>query len=1265
MSQRRDLEIILNEIAERLYSGHASIMIGAGFSKNAVANSEESKPFLNWNELADVFYEKLYGKPPAREDRYLNPIKLAEELKATFGRPVLDKILLDYLPDQEYEPSELHKKMVRLPWSNVFTTNYDTLLERATKNSEQRYDVVINQKDLVYSRRPRIVKLHGSFPSGKPFIISEEDYRTYPKKYPLYVNTVQQALVENTLCLIGFSGDDPNFLHWIGWIRDNIGVEHSPKIFLIGIFDIPDSQRKLLEQRNLTIVDLSPLCGKSKNRHKDSLNSFLDYLKNKEKEENRISWPSGKSKHSPDFSQKNEDEFIKQIEEVTNEWRDDRNSYPGWVICPYENRKKLKSYTSHWLFGEHLKKDTTSEVMLRFWYELIWRHEKCLLPMWDHLADKIAEVIESSEKLIQKKNNNAPELLKMWIHLYLALLRYMREEGKLADWGKLYKKLSKYSQVKSEGFSVRILFEEAYFYLFSLDFNKLRISLDKLKNFSLTAFEKARLASLLSELGLYEDAHILLEESLLSVREAQNLRPVTGDYSLLSQESYILQISKMIKDGIERINNRETQTPIKKYYNDLLREHNKYQLQENEEEPTNSELAKNKTYIDEYMSRWNRLKEYRCDPWGELEVFRLKLEDEPIPYSRVSIINSFDIGYSSVNEKLGGDDPELLIAFNFFRYVEDIAIPLKVNFFVFGQECVTGAALRLKNEVPFWSLILASRSGNNKVLPKLIDREAVAEIHYEKAEIMLSFWLERLVSSEKIISLSDSWKDSNMGLRIATIAPEIISRLVVKCSFDSKKKILDFLSKVYNSNFKRNYNGIKELVKRLITSWPYEEYSYLVQYLLDNFPLPEKQDVRTANDFPDPFLSLDIKFFDKSQVTLDVKKTSIQKYLREFEFATDDYRSELFFRLSVLHDLGIMTKDLKEQFGVCLWAKKESNGFPLLSGYVNYFWFLGLPAPNSIDVFSLYKEYLSGLKPSLQVEGAGVTFGGREHEFIREFLGCRSYLGKKIQWESKDAGNLLKDILVWFKSDSHYLLEDDSIHFLGGKKKEFQKRFFQASKILAYDVIPFLNEKDSKSYKEDIENIILILTTNDVSVSLLLTKMLCSAYLQDKSYLDIVWSELHLKDTDFCYRGIIALTEMLELYFKSEEQRELFDRCLNLLVDFIYYRTYPHLISALLNVSYLIKVGDVSHFSDIVITKILNGLECLLKETLPNTELESGSYYERLQAREAGAELASVLFHKFHALNLDIPHQLKSWESNCMDNNEFIEIRKAWVLGSY
>ena len=74
-------KVYLDEISERLFTNHAAVMVGAGFSKNAIPNSAICKKFSDWNELGNVFYEKLYGKDaklPKKE--YLNVLKLASNI---------------------------------------------------------------------------------------------------------------------------------------------------------------------------------------------------------------------------------------------------------------------------------------------------------------------------------------------------------------------------------------------------------------------------------------------------------------------------------------------------------------------------------------------------------------------------------------------------------------------------------------------------------------------------------------------------------------------------------------------------------------------------------------------------------------------------------------------------------------------------------------------------------------------------------------------------------------------------------------------------------------------------------------------------------------------------------------------------------------------------------------------------------------------------------------------------------------------------------
>jgi len=63
-------------------------------------------------------------------------------------------------------------------------------------------------------------------------------------------------MMETVFLLIGFSGDDPNFLHWSGWVRDNMG-ESAPRIYLAGYLNLSTHKHRMLEARNVIPIDLS------------------------------------------------------------------------------------------------------------------------------------------------------------------------------------------------------------------------------------------------------------------------------------------------------------------------------------------------------------------------------------------------------------------------------------------------------------------------------------------------------------------------------------------------------------------------------------------------------------------------------------------------------------------------------------------------------------------------------------------------------------------------------------------------------------------------------------------------------------------------------------------------------------------------------------------------------------------------------------------------------------------------------------------------
>lgn len=264
----------------------SALMVGAGFSMNADPIPGSDSRFPTWRQLVREMFDQLNpredGEDESRREIEFsssNTLRLASEYEAAFGALRLRQLIRQFVPDTEYVPGALHFKLMKLPWVDVFTTNYDTLLER-TRVIGRVYSRVSMASQLTTSFSPRIVKLHGCFLSDTRLIITEDDFRRYPRDFAPFINTVRQSLLENSFVLLGFSGEDPNFLAWIGWIRDELGDTHPP-IYLVGPLELRNADRLLLDRRGVTPIDLAPIFnGKNppEGLHAASIELFLDYL---------------------------------------------------------------------------------------------------------------------------------------------------------------------------------------------------------------------------------------------------------------------------------------------------------------------------------------------------------------------------------------------------------------------------------------------------------------------------------------------------------------------------------------------------------------------------------------------------------------------------------------------------------------------------------------------------------------------------------------------------------------------------------------------------------------------------------------------------------------------------------------------------------------------------------------------------------------------------------------------------------------------------
>lgn len=1308
----------LNEISERLWSGHAAVMVGAGFSRNAKPNCPSQKGFPDWKQLGDIFYRILHNNPPGHDTRYLSVPKLADEVQAALGRPRLDQLLRSSIPDEDYEPSPLHVKLLKLPWTDIFTTNYDTLLERACVNIEsQRFDIVINKEDLVYSEKPRIIKLHGSFPSQRPFIITEDDYRRYPKDFAPFVNTVQQSLLENTLCLIGFSGDDPNFLQWIGWIRDNLGDDRSAKIYLIGFLNLKEAKKKLLEEKhNIRIVDLS-VCPDVNGDPAKALKVFFEYLQS-EKIDNRLGWPATSRHLYPDSTK----ETTPQLKEIIREWqKQKRRTYPNWIIPPVDRRSSLWTYTEDWIHISPQCKKLETPLDIEFIYELNWRLEKCLCPIFNNNIDtykliierynpypdiltiEAASVLRNDEK---HKDLDWKEIEVKWIELHISMMRFYREEGLHKEWEIINNRIQQLYSVLSPELIARLHYERCLCALFSLKIVDVKDQIKLWPDNESLPFWEAKRATLMAELGDIDEAEKILEKSLIVIRKRLNLSPISNDYSLVSREAYVMLLLQYVKDAIffnrkddkskyshedikeeyraefidsGKQQNEEGQIIVgiklvkrKKHedfedsWNELLNNRFKEGYKEKWGNLVNRIRSKERDYFrQQFSERWNFLKRYKCDPWGELKLFGSCLEREPIYTPATSEKHEFDIGVVASTHHLGGTDTEALTAYSFLRYFEEAGIPFRIPATQIGAKLAIGALKRVGNYSPYWSFATLVRTGDSKAADVIFGRESIYKMPVKQIDRLIEEYLQILEGAQAEIERGDAFRKDNFGILLAVVIPEILSRLCTKCSTDSKDNLLSFVKELYSSNQKYKYKGIAKLVYRLLNSYSVAEQYSRLPVLLE-FPIPNDLNLITKDEYPEPFyfVAIDKKYVPMCQ-DIKLDPAVIDRLLQKVVSEGGDERTRAIQRIALLYKLNLLNEEQIKRFSEALWYQTDQRtGFPRNTGFYNFAFLVSLPHPCEVDPVSLFKDYVAKERFPLQKTKTekGVSMTGGDIPFCHELIGAtkRPLSEKGIDWSEQEALDLFHRLLEWWDSDKEFTKKDSDTKLFGSIGGEFKKRFANLTRILNQVVIPRLSPE--ASIKEELERLLNELSEYDIKCVATRAASLCVFPEQKQDIFDKIELAILSKEEEKITDAYNAIYQIFVLHNTNKIAEIPIDICSYVELP-IRWRRPINLIHAM-----RFGISILSNFPETITEELLCGmlfgLESLIEETSLESHLSSMETVKRLDERALAVSLAHSLHNYYLRKDLPIPETLQKWRSISDDVEEFADIRNKWINSS-
>lgn len=317
----RNAKNILDELKDSYDKGLVSALVGAGFSKNV------SNLFLGWGELLQDMIGVLYEIDIKRnydnylhQNRGLTDIKDEAEIKKEYIKEISQKedyldIVSSYIKKKGFRESleiyieskipyvaydednnivlrigdkivdtiseqffSAHKELLKAKkLQNIYTTNYENLLEFTTKLLEKEEElklpeVVKSGRELSNKLRSRnIIKIHGDLrvdpncPMGFDgdnklcYIIAREDYDTYKEKHEAFTSLMRIAMLQGKFMLLGFSGTDANYKGWVSWIRDVLDNDSKDtKIYIIDVSgeDIPLDLQWYYSNHHTEIINL-------------------------------------------------------------------------------------------------------------------------------------------------------------------------------------------------------------------------------------------------------------------------------------------------------------------------------------------------------------------------------------------------------------------------------------------------------------------------------------------------------------------------------------------------------------------------------------------------------------------------------------------------------------------------------------------------------------------------------------------------------------------------------------------------------------------------------------------------------------------------------------------------------------------------------------------------------------------------------------------------------------------------------------------------
>jgi hypothetical protein len=256
-------DAIPNELIEAINTGSCIALIGSGISSRCLSKSRTPLPL--WKNLLlsiiNFALEHNLIEPNINDElKYLLDeqkfLVVAQELYEVLGENKINDYIINVFNPEDIVPSILHEIIAITPFSQIMTTNYDNLLERAYIETNKHHIDVLLFQDIIdsdkFQNQKSIIKLHGDIKKPDSFILGHQHYQNLLKDQK-YCTFVDELFENNSIFMLGYGLSDID----IQMTLDRISGKNKRTHFLLskkGTYSNIERQR-LLKDRNVKVIE--------------------------------------------------------------------------------------------------------------------------------------------------------------------------------------------------------------------------------------------------------------------------------------------------------------------------------------------------------------------------------------------------------------------------------------------------------------------------------------------------------------------------------------------------------------------------------------------------------------------------------------------------------------------------------------------------------------------------------------------------------------------------------------------------------------------------------------------------------------------------------------------------------------------------------------------------------------------------------------------------------------------------------------------------